>query len=222
MFVERGCPICRRAASAVCSSCWNALEPAPVRWLASPEPGPERDLEVRSLFAYSPEAATMLLAAKNRGRRQVLRQVGSALARELTDLESVDAVTWIPASADHRRSRGYDQGRLLARAVAAHLGVPARTMLRRVPDRSGASQKGKSRADRLLGAGLMATRQTSARLVLVDDVVTTGASLRHGADALFEAGATTVNAAVVASADRRLGRGPEVTFGPLPGVTHPA
>ncbi len=166
----------------------------------------------------------MLLAAKNGGRRQVLRQLGQALAESLClERRAFDAVTWVPASVDHRRDRGFDQGRLLARTVAAGLDLPARSMLARSSSKGAdSSQKGKGRHERLLGAALVATRPTTARLLLVDDVITTGASLRHGADALYRAGARCIMAATVASSDQRRNRPPEVTFGPQPGLGDPA
>lgn len=204
----------------MCAACWHALESAPVRWLASPEPGDEHDLEVRSLFAYTPEAAAMLLAAKNGGRRPILRLAGRELGRSLLDLEPVDAVSWIPAAPGHRRSRGFDQGRFLARTVAAVLGQPARSLLARPAGDTG--QKGKSRSERLAGVEVVATRPCHGRLLLIDDVVTTGSSLRRGADALFAAGARQVVAATVASSDQHRRRSPEVTFGPQPGLGQPA
>ncbi len=167
------------------------------------EPGDERDLQVRPLFAYSNDTADMLLAAKNGGRRQILRQLGQAMARSLVDAPSIDYVTWIPATPANRRTRGFDQGRLLAQTVAAGLDVPTRSLLARPAGGIDSGQKGKSRNERLRGAPLVATRQTSARLLLVDDVITTGASLRHGADALYAAGASQVVAATAASADQR-------------------
>ncbi len=203
MFFERNCPICRQPCPVVCASCWGRLESAPVRWLASPEPRTDRDLEVRSVFAYGEPLAAVILAAKNGGRRPLLRQLGAAMARTVVDTEHLDAITWVPANAASRRVRGFDQGRLLARTLAAHLEIPARSFLERPPtSRADGGQKGKGRTERLGGAAFRTNRNVSGRLLLIDDVITTGSSLRRAADALYRAGAHDVLAVTAASADR--------------------
>ncbi len=141
----------------------------------------------------------MILAAKNGGGRHLLRQLAQEMSGLVTD-QAVHAVTWVPATMANKRDRGFDQGRLLARTLAAVLGVPARACLVR-PE--GVGQKGKGRDERLSGARLGACRPVAGRILLVDDVITTGASLRHGADALYRAGAFSVVAVTAASADRR-------------------
>ncbi len=179
----------------MCSACWAALVPAAPRRL-------EGVASLIALFEYDRHSASVILRAKNGGGRPLLRRLGEAMARAIDAVDSVgaiDAVTWVPASRSHERDRGYDQGRLLARPVAAALGVPARNLLRRVDE---ASQQGRGRTQRLDGAVLVARRPVGGRLVLVDDVVTTGASLEHGACALIAAGADTIHAAVVASVTR--------------------
>ncbi len=187
MLFERQCPGCGKPAPAVCAGCVDGLTAARSRSID----GVDR---VGSLYEYDPLVARIVVAAKNGGRRSLLTGFG----RPLADLvgPGVEAVTWIPASTLHRRARGYDQGRLLARAVAAALGVPARRLLERT---AAETQHGRDRAHRLAGASLRPLRPVSGRLLIVDDVVTTGASLRHGALALRAAGATEVNAVTIAS-----------------------
>ena len=99
------------------------------------------------------------------------------------------------AAPARRRARGYDQSELLARAVARRLAVPARPLLRRRPGRP---QTGLDRAGRSAGPGYDALRPATGRVLLVDDVSTTGATLRAAVDALRCAGAVDVAAAVVA------------------------
>jgi len=109
----------------------------------------------------------------------------------------VDVVTWAPTTAARRRERGFDQGRVLAIAVARRLGVPCLGLLRR---ERGPAQTGRSRRQRLEGPGykVRAGRLVPPRVLIVDDVVTTGATLAAAARQLRDAGAREVAALVAA------------------------
>jgi predicted amidophosphoribosyltransferase len=116
--------------------------------------------------------------------------------------EAVDVVAWVPASRNRRRQRGYDQGRVLARHAGRRLGVGHRRLLAR-PRRD--AQAGRSRSDRLAGPLLVATGRCPPRILLVDDVSTTGASLANAAAVLRRAGARYVAAGVLAAVEHRSG-----------------
>lgn len=102
-----------------------------------------------------------------------------------------DIVTWAPTSARRRRRRGYDQSELLARAVARRLGLPCRRLLTR--DRS-CHQTGRSRQERLDNGPVFKARplRRPSRVLVIDDVVTTGSTLRAAGHALDLAGAAKV------------------------------
>ena len=106
----------------------------------------------------------------------------------------------VPAHPAHARTRGYDQARLLAQALARRTGAPvARPLLRRGPERA---QLGASRSERLERGRIdvVARRGAPERVLLVDDVHTTGATLDACARALLAAGAADVAAVTWARA----------------------
>jgi predicted amidophosphoribosyltransferase len=127
--------------------------------------------------------------------------VVTELAEAMADrAPSADVLTWVPASPARRRRRGFDQGELLARAIARRLGIPVRRLLRRVDDDP---QTARGRDGRLEGPSLVATgRRLRFRphVLLVDDVCTTGATLRAAGAVLVERGAGAVTGLVATRA----------------------
>lgn len=195
MLFQRTCPGCgARASSAVtCRRCAEILAAA----------GPfdvEAPAGLDALIAahrYQGVARRLVLAAKNGGQRALLRRWGRESAALAGAFAGVDVVTWVPASRLGARTRGYDQGRILARSVATALDLPARRLLVRRP---GPSRVGSGRDERLSGPLLRCPVRCPPAVLLVDDVVTTGASMAAAAGALRAAGATRVVGLVVAVA----------------------
>lgn len=116
--------------------------------------------------------------------------------------EPFDVVTWAPLSRERLRERGYDQARLLAREVARSRGMKEERLLEKVrdtPAQSGLSGS-QSRWDNVRGAYRLAPGEDVSGLcvLLVDDIVTTGATLSECAEILKSAGAKRVLCAVLA------------------------
>ena len=117
-----------------------------------------------------------------------------------------DVVTWVPLSRWRLWRRGYDQSRLLAERLALKLGVPCEHLLkktRHTKAQSGLKGESERRAN-VLGAyemypGVQAMRK---RVLLVDDVVTTGATLSECARVLRTAGAAGVVCVTLAAAGK--------------------
>jgi predicted amidophosphoribosyltransferase len=136
---------------------------------------------------------------KYRNARSSVRWLAKAMAT-LVDPGSVDVVTWAPTTSARRRERGFDQAQLLARAVARHLNRPCRRLLTR---RNGPAQTGRDEAGRRAGPAFGAKRQTPARVLLIDDIVTTGATVSAAARALRQSGAIEVQVLAAARTSRR-------------------
>ena len=157
-----------------------------------------------ALSSYQGEVQRLLLAHKERGQLALTRPLGRALA-DAVRVHGVRTVVLcpVPSSPAAVRARGHDHAMRLAREAARDLGVEARRLL--APARAVADQAGlttRQRAANLAGA-LRATGLPDLPVVVVDDVMTTGATLVEAARALAAGGHPVVGAAVVAATRRR-------------------
>ncbi len=124
-----------------------------------------------------------------------------AAAVVVTDPPAADAVTWVPLARSRLAERGYDQARMLAGALAPRLGLRALPLLRRAADTAPqARRSGAERRTALQGAFRASGRPMPARVLLVDDVLTTGATADACARVLRAAGARQVDLVTVARA----------------------
>src|SRR5439155_9733985 len=138
----------------------------------------------RAPFLYVGPARSALHRLKWGGWRSVGEALGRAMAavNEFT----AEAVTWVPLSPARRAGRGYDQARALASSVSRALGTPAAPLLARIVDT--APQTGRTGPDRrraIRGAFRAVGRAPPSRVLLVDDVLTTGATAAECARVLL-------------------------------------
>lgn len=159
----------------------------------------------RALWYYEGGVRSSLLRYKFHNKRSYATVYGRLLAMKLTQEypEGFDILTWVPVSRQRKRKRGYDQVELLAEAVAAELQLtktPTLTKVRNTPPQSGISGLAQRKAN-VLNAYRIVNKENVAgkRILLLDDIITTGATASEAARVLLTAGAKEVICAAVAA-----------------------
>jgi ComF family protein len=184
-----GCVACGVRGAPVCNACRHDLAPA------RPTPAPAFVDDWFALYEYEGVARELVARIKYRNARAILPAFADAIAQQARHRWQFDAITWAPTTRAHQRDRGFDHAQLLARAVARRTGVPLRALLTRTTDEP---QTGRPHHARRAGVTFGARRRVPASLLLLDDVATSGATLRAAARALRGGGAQHVYAATIA------------------------
>ena len=213
LALPAACAGCGREGAALCTDCAPALDArldaergVPIG-LPADIPVPLLQLEWCAPFTGVTRRA--LHALKYDGERRLAQPLGAAIARRWERAGVAgDAFVPVPASPDRVRERGYDQAALLAGEAGRRLRLPVVHALERTRATTAQFDLDRAaRASNLGGAFRVAPRVATARqagavagrwLVLVDDVVTTGATLAACAATLLDAGAMAVSAITVA------------------------
>ncbi len=201
------CPFCQRIleipADPVCPACQKTLP-----WLVGQagERGIDFTQGCCSPLAYRGTVRKSVHRYKFSGVRAYARPFGVLMAQCVQDRPEIapELITWAPLSRKRRRERGYDQGELLARAMAKRLGLPAAATLvkaRHTQPQSGLDSAEARRANALGAYALLpGVDAAGKRVLLADDVVTSGATLSECARTLLEAGAAEVWCVTLAQA----------------------
>jgi ComF family protein len=191
------CPGCGRPAEPVCAGCARSLRAPPA--LPSPA-GVDRWL---APFAYEGVARELIARVKYRRTRATVPWLAMNMAGLVTAAgahQGVGLVTWTPTTTARHHARGFDHAEALARALARDLGLRARPTLRR---RAGPPQTGQPAAARRAGPRFdLRGGALPPRVLLVDDVATTGATIAAAADALRRGGVVSVIAVTAARTPR--------------------
>jgi ComF family protein len=220
LVFPRRCAVCGAYGPFVCEQCEAELEPAagprcPRCWapgadgeqcLACQASPPAFD-GLRAAFVYKGAARELVLALKFKDMSVVADTMGELLAVAARRSEiNADKVVPVPLSGRRQRTRGYNQAELLAKALAHELGLPLTGgALRRTRNTPAQAKSADAEARQRNVEGAFACRRPEAiagrRVLLVDDVTTTGATLSACAAALKEGGAASVWALAFARED---------------------
>lgn len=216
------CAGCGTPRGALCPRCEHELRGGESVRRVAPDPAPAGLPTVYAATTYADVARATLLAHKERGALRLVTPLGAALAAAIRSLLAErgegrlapeHAESWmlvpIPSSGRAVAARGHDPTLRLARAAARHLrgaGVAAQTLAalrqtRRVADQTGlgAVERARNLRGALAVPGSARGLLSGLPVIVVDDLLTTGASLSEGARALRCAGARVVGAGVVAA-----------------------
>lgn len=158
-----------------------------------------------SVYYYEKGVASAIKRFKFGAMEQYARCFGELMAQRLTEAgESFDAITWVPVSAKRKRKRGYDQAEALARVIGRTLSIPVYGTLQKVrhnPPQSREKSAAGRRANVLNAYAPVAAAQISGlRLLVVDDVITSGATLNECCRILKMAGAASLICGTFAAA----------------------
>ncbi len=158
-----------------------------------------------AVWYYEGSVRNSLLRFKFRGRRSYAAAYGRLLAMRILETreEGFDVLTWIPVSPLRKLRRGYDQVELIAKALGRELDLtpmPTLTKIRHNRPQSGLAGEAKRRAN-VLGVYRVNDPKVIAgkRVLLLDDILTTGATAAEAARMLKTAGAKEVHCAAVAA-----------------------
>jgi len=200
------CPFCGKLlekGTLLCPGCQRDLP-----WLTGA--AAERPVELTggclSVLRYDEKVRRAVHDYKFHGKSARGKTFGLLIAQQLRDSgASADLITWPPLSKKRLRKRGYDQAQLLARRVGEVLDLPVvRTLVKADrPAQSGIEGEAERRAN-LLGAYTAAPPEAvrGKAVLLVDDVLTTGATLSECAKTLLLSGAKSVRCATLARAGK--------------------
>ena len=215
LLLPQRCVVCEAGGSQLCASCRDGLprlEPplcarcgAPVVWAV------ERCREcagrriafatARAAVGYDDAARRFVLSWKERGLRRLAAEAATLVVERLPP-PAVDAITFVPSDRTRRLQRGHNPAERLAHELARVWELPCEPLLERV---RGGRQRGATATERRSVRGAFRAVATAPRrVVLVDDVYTTGATASAASTTLRAAGARRVEVMTLARALRRV------------------
>ena len=211
------CAGCGRPGPAVCAECARCLQGAAK--VHHPSPTPPGWIPAHVVADYDGTTRAVMTAWKERGRRDVSVHLAGLLARAIAAAVTVIdaegqrapraeiAIVPIPASSAAWRRRGEDAWERVVRQAMQQCPRDARLrvvralrLVRQPQDQAGLTAS--ERRGNLAGA-LTCVAAPADRVIVVDDIVTTGATLAEAARALREAGVGSLSAAAIAATSRR-------------------
>jgi competence protein ComFC len=193
------CLACGREGDLLCFSCLSELPPAP------PFDHPLRCLsKVQAATPYQGTAKNLVWQLKASGAQAAARLIVKAMADRF-QLPHGALIVPAPTATAHVRQRGYDQARLLAKNLSRQTGLVHLDCLRRQGQIHQVGASRQQRARQLSQVFYIRRPQLikNASIILVDDVITTGATLETAATTLLAAGAAEVSALTFAQTQNK-------------------
>lgn len=192
-------PTLGRADGSRCARCWAPASASPCAACLAAPPAFEA---LRAPYRFEGAARRALLEAKFRGVTTLLPPLARAAAESVPAAWNPTLVVPVPLHRARQRRRGYNQAGIAAQAVARHLGVACREgALRRTRATAPQATLDAERRASNVASAFAAEGVVGERVLVVDDITTTGATLDACARALLDAGAEAVFALAVARED---------------------
>jgi ComF family protein len=224
----QSCPICEkplnRGEKEVCENCWNNLAPLPAsfcpycksfledeettfkhRCIYLSQPEDRKIFSVRSLGTFDDYYKTLIHRLKYDKRiplgERLAQSLGGIVARE-KDFISCDLIIPVPLHRARERERGFNQSQILAEGISEVTNLPLmKDILKRKKNTQDQTYlNAQQRKENVRGAFVVTQQEkiNGMSIILVDDVITTGATLNECARMLLDAGATEIFAVTLA------------------------
>jgi ComF family protein len=195
-----GCGVEKDARDSICPKCEAGLDALAAG--ATEACG----LPAYSLLWYDGIAARIVRGYKYGDKRYLSVFMADRMAQAAKGLGGFDAVCPVPLHEKRRKTRGFDQAELLAKRVAESLGVPFVAGAKRTRNTQTQTKLSKAQRRENMEGAFAPNAPLSGRVLLIDDVLTTGATAAACAQALLQAGAGEVYILTFARAKEKDGR----------------
>jgi ComF family protein len=187
----------------ICDACWNGLEPDDMDPV-DPEKKGFAFSEIRAVWKFSETFQSIIHFLKYDHKKSVGRKLGRLLAERIPDeyFKDMDCIVPVPVHHTRRRERGYNQAEIIGEALAEKVGLPMdKKVLKRLRKTTTQTKLSKRIRGKNISGAFMAEGDLSGkRILLLDDVFTTGSTVNECSKALLAAGAAEVRVLTAARA----------------------